>query len=186
MPLNRIISQRNRGENTSKRLLLSLARHARIGKLRELDFEDIGILYHYTPNPDQLKKHGFKNYTPQEVEELGLITAFGAGVYLTSRDIEGSRVQVKVRVKKVFFLDYNSLESRQSLMELLNESSENIDDWYASKIGARLQGLGYEAINIKVDFSKLTKEDHEANLESLFGAEHQVLVFDANNTEVIG
>ena len=173
------------GQNTHLTVNASYAIISSLDRSHKSGHKELRKLYHYTDNPNQLIECGFKNFTPQEAEDKGMITTFGCGVYLTTRDISGSRVQVRVKAKKIAYLDYNNHESVNSLRLLLNESSINIDDWYVSKIGPKLQNLGYDALDIKVDFTKLTPEDHEADLESLFGTEHQLLVFNANDAEVI-
>lgn len=184
MPFIRTYTSGNAGLNTSKRGLPKLASYVRIGELESARKPGSEIMYHYTLQVVKLETSGFKNFTPEQAEELGLTTTFGNGVYLTSIDNPGSRVRVKVKCKKVVYLNYNDPKSVKKFISLINESSTNADDWYVSKIAEKLQVLGYEAVDIRIDFSKLTKEDLEADLESLFGTEHQLLVFNTDNVEI--
>ena len=145
------------------------------------------MMYHYTNKETVLllKTFGFQNFSPEKIEELGLCNMFGPGVYLTSTDTPGPRVQVIIKTKKVVFLDYNNPESVKSFITLVNEVSRDIDSWDIGSIAYKLRASGYDALEIKVDFNKLSTEDLEAGIENIFGIEHQLLVFDANDTEVI-
>jgi len=114
---------------------------------------------------------------------------FGPGVFFApsidqASNWDGIVFKCWVRVRNLFVLDVSDSKSMENYRRIIGGGNKYFYQWERQRITTDVKDKGYDALELKMNPSKLSVEEKKGGTEELLGCEDQFIIFDPKNIRI--